>query len=81
MTQPLSPIWMFPYIEACRVAGVLELASGDVLELTWEGASERPRLAEPGSGSCRCIVLRVQHGWHGYASKVVVAPMIERAAA
>ena len=72
---------MFPYVEACRVAGVLELASGDVLELTWAGASERPRLAEPGSGSFRCIVLRVQHAWHGYASKIVVAPMIERAAA
>jgi hypothetical protein len=81
MTQPPSAIWMFPYIEACRVAGVLELASGDILELTWEGSSERPRLAKPGSGMSRCIVLRVQHGWHGYASKVVVAPMIERAAA
>ena len=72
---------MFPYVDACRAAGVLELASGDVLELSWEGTSERPRLATPGSGTGRCIILRVQHGWHGYASKVVVTAMAERAAA
>jgi hypothetical protein len=78
---PPTPLWMFPYIEACRAAGVLELASGDVLEAMWEGTSGRPRLTAPGTGTFRCIIVRVQHGWHGYASKVLITPMSERAAA
>jgi hypothetical protein len=67
--------WMFPYVEACRNAGVLELVSGDVLDLKWDGDSERPSLGPPGSGSRRAIVIRVNHAWHGYAEKVVVSPM------
>jgi len=66
---------MYPYIQACRTAGVLELDSGDVLELAWDGESERPRLAPPGDGSQRGIVVRVQRAWHGYANKIVVSPM------
>jgi hypothetical protein len=67
--------WMFPYVEACRKVGVLELESGDVLDLRWEDQSERPSPAPPGHGSHRCIVIRVNRAWHGYAEKVVVSLM------
>lgn len=66
--------WMFPYVHACRAAGVLELDSGDVLGLSWDRRLERPRLEPRGRGH-RCIVVRVQRAWHGYANKVVVSPM------
>jgi hypothetical protein len=71
-----SQLWMFPYVEACRIAGVLELHSGDVLGLSWDRGLKRPTLAPPGSGR-RCIVVRVQRAWHGYASKIVVSVMGE----
>ena len=67
---------MFPYVHACRIAGVLELDSGDVLGLSWDWRLERPRLEPRGRGH-RCIVVRVQRAWHGYANKVVVSPMGE----
>lgn len=70
------PQWMFPYVEACRTAGVLELDSGDVLGLSWEHRLDRPKLEPRGSGD-RCIVVRVHRAWHGYANKVVVSPMGE----
>lgn len=66
---------MFPYVQACRKAEVLELDSGDVLDLAWDDDSGRPRLAPPGSGTGRGIVIRVQRAWHGYADKVVVSLM------
>ena len=66
---------MFPYVEACRKVGVLELDAGDVLDLHWDGESERPSPAPPGRGSHRCIVIRVNRAWHGYAEKIVVSPM------
>lgn len=68
--------WMFPYVEACRKAGVLELDAGDVLDLKWDGGRERPSLCPPGSGSRRAIVIRVDHAWHGYAEKIIVSPMM-----
>ena len=68
--------WMFPYIQACRTAGVLELDAGDVLGLSWDRRFERPELQPKGRGR-RCIVVRVQRAWHGYANKVVVSPMGE----
>jgi 3-hydroxy-3-methylglutaryl CoA synthase len=66
---------MFPYVEACRKVGVLELDCGDVVDLRWDGTSERPIPAPPGHGSRRCIVIRVNRAWHGYAEKVVISPM------
>jgi hypothetical protein len=75
-----SPQWMFPYVQACRIAGVLELASGDVLGLSWDQRFQRPKLVPRGRGR-RCIVVRVQRAWHGYAHKVVVSPMSESPAA
>jgi hypothetical protein len=70
--QSHPQLWMFPYVQACRTAGVLELHSGDVLGLRWDRSLTRPRLVARGAG-VRCIVVRVQRAWHGYASKVVVA--------
>lgn len=71
---------MFPYVEACLTAGVLDLDSGDVLGLTWDQRLERPKLQPRGRGH-RCIVVRVQRAWHGYPNKVVVSPMDESPAA
>lgn len=68
---------MFPYVEACRKVGVLELDSGDVLDLRWDASSDRPTPAPRGHGSDRCIVIRVNRAWHGYAEKIVVSPMTQ----
>jgi hypothetical protein len=71
---------MFPYLEACRTAGALELDLGDVLGFESNGPAERPRSGPPGSGR-HCIVVSLQRAWNGHASKVVVSLMSDTPAA